>query len=82
MYKRQIYGDVNLDGIINVFDLIEAKRGIISGGFENPYSAKAADVNKSTKFDNEDIKELSDFLSGKISEFTDQTPSESFSDVV
>lgn len=74
-----IYGDVNLDGIINVFDLIEAKRGIISGGFENPYSAKAADVNKSTKFDNEDIKELSDFLSGKISEFTDQTPSESFS---
>ena len=68
-----IYGDVNLDGIINVFDLIEAKRGISSGGFENPYSAKAADVNKSTKFDNEDIKELSDFLLGKISKFTDQT---------
>lgn len=71
-----IYGDVNLDGVINVFDLVLAKRGMISGGFKNPYSAKAADVNKSTEFNKDDVNELTAFLLKQTNEFTDQTPPE------
>lgn len=71
-----IPGDVNLDGVIDGFDLAAAKRGLAAGGFDNVFSAKAADVNKSTVFDAEDVQELSSFLLKKTTVFTDQTPPE------
>lgn len=71
-----IPGDVNLDGVIDGFDLAAAKRGLAAGGFDNVFSAKAADVNKSTVFDAEDVQELSSFLLKKTTAFTDQTPPE------
>lgn len=71
-----IYGDVNLDGVIDGFDLAAAKRGKAAGGFDNPFSAKVADVNKSTEFNAEDLQELSDYLLKKVTAFTDQTPPE------
>ncbi|MGN0648265.1 MAG: alpha/beta hydrolase-fold protein [Oscillospiraceae bacterium] len=69
-----IYGDVNLDGVIDAIDLTLAKRGMMSGAFENPYSAKAADVNRSTEFLQDDIEELRAFLVKETDDFTDQTP--------
>lgn len=71
-----IPGDVNLDGVIDGFDLAATKRGLAAGGFDNVFSAKAADVNKSTVFDAEDVQELSSFLLKKTTAFTDQTPPE------
>lgn len=71
-----IPGDVNLDGVIDGFDLAAAKRGLAAGGFDNVFSAKVADVNKSTVFDAEDVQELSSFLLKKTNAFTDQTPPE------
>lgn len=71
-----IPGDVNLDGVIDGFDLAAAKRGLAAGGFDNVFSAKVADVNKSTVFDAEDVQELSSFLLKKATAFTDQTPPE------
>lgn len=71
-----IPGDVNLDGVIDGFDLAAAKRGLAAGGFDNVFSAKVADVNKSTVFDAEDVQELSSFLLKKTTAFTDQTPPE------
>lgn len=71
-----IPGDVNLDGVIDGFDLAAAKRGLAAGGFDNVFSAKVADVNKSTVFDAEDVQELSSFLLKKAAAFTDQTPPE------
>lgn len=71
-----IPGDVNLDGVIDGFDLAAAKRGLAAGGFDNVFSAKAADVNKSTVFDAEDVQELSSFLLKKTTAFTNQTPPE------
>lgn len=71
-----IPGDVNLDGVIDGFDLAAAKRGLAAGGFDNVFSAKVADVNKSTAFDAEDVQELSSFLLKKTTAFTDQTPPE------
>lgn len=71
-----IPGDINLDGVIDGFDLAAAKRGLAAGGFDNVFSAKVADVNKSTVFDAEDVQELSSFLLKKTTAFTDQTPPE------
>ena len=71
-----IPGVVNLDGVIDGFDLAAAKRGLAAGGFDNVFSAKVADVNKSTVFDAEDVQELSSFLLKKTTAFTDQTPPE------
>lgn len=71
-----IPGDINLDGVIDGFDLAAAKRGLAAGGFDNVFSAKVADVNKSTVFDAEDVQELSSFLLKKTAAFTDQTPPE------
>lgn len=71
-----IPGDVNLDGVIDGFDLAAEKRGLAAGGFDNVFSAKVADVNKSTVFDAEDVQELSSFLLKKTTVFTDQTPPE------
>lgn len=64
-----IKGDVNFDGVINSFDIIAVRRGLISG-FENDLSVDAADVNLNGQVDEDDLKQLQDFILGKRKEFT------------
>ncbi len=66
--KDIITGDVNFDGIINVFDLCMAKYGVLNG-FDSKAAEIAADVNQDETADNSDIIQLQDFLTGKIKEF-------------
>lgn len=63
-----IRGDVNLDGTINIMDLVLAKRGMTQG-FTNAMSEKAADVDKSGVFDNDDIDLLGQYITKRITEF-------------
>ncbi|SFD12943.1 family 43 glycosylhydrolase [Ruminococcus albus] len=66
--KGPARGDVNLDGEINVMDLVELRRGI-SKGFVNNTSKQNADVDQSGTVDNTDVTYLQSYLSGKITEF-------------
>lgn len=66
--KDIIPGDVNFDGVINVFDLCMAKKGVLNG-FDSKAEEIAADVNQDETADNSDIIQLQDFLTGKIKEF-------------
>ena len=58
-------GDVNNDGVINVYDLILAKRALLKG--ENN---AAADVDESGKLEVADIVQIQKFLLGQIKTFT------------
>lgn len=66
--KKIIPGDVNSDGIINVFDIMIAKRG-----FKNDNLSKSsqicADADQSGEFDENDISLIEDFLLCRITEF-------------
>ncbi len=61
----KIKGDVNGDEKINIFDLIAAKKAAASGTYN-----KAADVDESGTVDAADIKQLQDYLHGRIQVFT------------
>lgn len=63
-----IPGDINFDGVIDNFDIIAARKGIISG-FESNISALAADVNQNGVYGETDLKLLHDYVLGKITEF-------------
>ncbi|MBQ8688543.1 MAG: RICIN domain-containing protein, partial [Ruminococcus sp.] len=57
-------GDVNCDGIINVFDLNALKSGIHSG-FSSEDASRCADVNADNVIDAADARLLADYLVGK-----------------
>lgn len=57
-------GDVNCDGIINVFDLSALKSGIHSD-FSSEDASRCADVNADNVVDAADAKLLADYLVGK-----------------
>ena len=61
-------GDVNNDGIINVYDVIMAKRGL-KNGFESKTASLAADVDGSGAVDIKDIKLIQEFLVGERTVF-------------
>ncbi|MGN0613871.1 MAG: endo-1,4-beta-xylanase [Porcipelethomonas sp.] len=66
--KDILPGDVNSDGVINVFDLVLAKR-IAAGSFDSAAAKLAADADQSGTADSTDVKLISDFLLGRIAEF-------------
>lgn len=66
--KEIILGDVNFDGIINVFDLCCAKRGVLQG-FADTSAAIAADVDKSGTADAADIALIQQFILKQITAF-------------
>lgn len=66
--KDIIPGDVNFDGVINVFDLCMAKSGVLKG-FGSKAEEIAADVNLDETADITDIQLIQDFLLKKITEF-------------
>ena len=68
-------GDINFDGCIDVFDLIEARQGL-QDGFEDSMAQNAADVDNSGKFELSDAELIQDFVLGKIIAFPDNTPPE------
>ena len=66
--KDIILGDLNFDGVINVFDLCMAKQGILDG-FTSTAEKIAADVNQDETADITDVKLIQDFILAKITEF-------------
>ncbi len=65
--SSNIKGDVNNDGIVNVFDLVSAKKGLISGF--GSLSESNADVDGNGKTELSDVILLQKFLLGIISDF-------------
>lgn len=63
------YGDLNDDGIINVFDVILAKRGVLAGKFDSPQAAAAADVDENGEVNDNDILTLQRYIVNHITEF-------------
>lgn len=67
--EKVIKGDVNLDGVIDVFDMCLARKGVTSG-FNNTLSYDAFDVDENGKADVNDLEQLQDYLLAKIKNFT------------
>ena len=61
-------GDVNSDGMIDIFDLALAKRGMIQG-FTDKKAEKAADIDQNGKVEINDIISIQKYLLGMIREF-------------
>lgn len=59
-----IYGDVNGDEIVDVFD-ITAARAIMNNGSNDTVAKLAADINKSGVVDEEDILKINEYILGK-----------------
>jgi arabinoxylan arabinofuranohydrolase len=64
-----VLGDVNADGIITAADLSAAKTAKASGKFLTARAERAADVDQSNEFTNDDIQYLSDYILTKITKF-------------
>ena len=64
-----IKGDVNSDGVINIYDLVLAKNGV-KKSFASDSSKNAADVDESGTVDSADIKQMQDYLHGRIKHFS------------
>ncbi|MCR4796139.1 MAG: carbohydrate binding domain-containing protein [Ruminococcus sp.] len=68
--KPFILGDVNSDEIIDSLDMIAARKAILAGNY-----VKAADVDKSGKFEVNDLVALQAFILGKITAWPEpETP--------
>ena len=66
-----ILGDINCDKKINGFDMVLARNGIITGGFESDMAAEAADVNQDGTYQMADAVLIQRFLLGEITTFSD-----------
>ncbi|MBR1555672.1 MAG: carbohydrate binding domain-containing protein [Oscillospiraceae bacterium] len=64
-------GDVNSDGIVNIYDLLLAKKYLLNG-FPQTRSAVTADVSGNNTNDVSDIVVLTKFLHGNIKQFPEQ----------
>lgn len=63
-------GDVNSDGVIDVFDVTAARAGV-AGSFDNNAAALAADVNQDGTPDGDDLMQLQDYVMKRITSFTE-----------
>lgn len=70
-----IPGDIDCNGVINAFDMIFMRKGIISG-FSDTNSEKAADIDQSGKPEVNDAVQLQQYLLGRIDKFTVVEPSQ------
>ncbi len=61
-------GDINFDGMVDAFDMAAARKGIING-ISDAQTKKAADVDKSGKFEIADVVLLQDYILRRINEF-------------
>lgn len=65
---KVIRGDVNCDGVIDAFDVVLARKGIIDG-FSNTYYRLAADVDRNGEYEVNDLVLIMEYVMGKIKEF-------------
>ena len=74
--STHILGDVNNDGSVDVFDIIAARKLLISWDNAAPRKALSnnADVDNSTEYQVNDLVLLQNYLLGKIAEFPDNAP--------
>lgn len=70
---RFLLGDVNSDGVIDSLDMISARRLLLTED-KDPMLVKAADVDKSTAYELNDLVLLQSYILGSISQFPDNTP--------
>ncbi len=73
---KLVYGDINFDGRIDVFDVILARRGLING-YTDSAAKLAADVDKNGKIETADLVQISNFVLGRIKEFEVYIPPKS-----
>lgn len=73
--KKVILGDVNCDGVVNAFDMVAVRQGIING-FTSEQSRFNCDVDRNGKADIADMVLIQEYLLGKISEFPVAEPIE------
>ena len=66
--EKVIKGDINLDGVIDAFDMCLARKGIIDG-FTNTLSQDAADVDENGIVDINDHKQIQDYILARIKSF-------------
>ncbi len=74
--EKFILGDVNLDGVIDAFDLVPARSGLISG-FTNATSEKAADVDQNGTYNVNDLVILSKYILAQSNEIAELKQTES-----
>ena len=78
-----VMGDINGDEAIDSFDIISARKALISGEFESSSAKRAADVNKDGEYNVADALLIQQYVLGKISEFKkSETTSEGGSETV
>lgn len=65
-----ILGDINSDGVIDSFDMVLARKGLINGGFADITASKAADVNQDGKYSVADTVLIQQFVLGTIKSFS------------
>ncbi len=63
-----MYGDINFDDIIDVYDVIAARQGL-TGEFADSKAALAADVNRNGAADADDLLQLQDYIMRRIDSF-------------
>lgn len=64
-----ILGDVNGDEVVDSFDILAARKGLIAEKFDDSRAERAADVDKSGKVEINDIVQIQGFVLGRITEF-------------
>ncbi|MBR6968045.1 MAG: endo-1,4-beta-xylanase [Ruminococcus sp.] len=67
-------GDLNFDECINSLDMISARKGLLSGGFTDSMTQKAADVDQNRTYELADLVLIQEFILGKITEFPVNRP--------
>lgn len=68
------YGDINEDGKVNVFDMIELRKAYINGEVGKGFDYMRADINHDGKIGMADLVMLENYLLGKIDNFDNPLP--------
>ncbi len=68
------YGDVNADGKVDVFDMIESRKAYINGKLSEGIEPMRADINRDGKIGMADWVMLENYLLGKIDNFDNPLP--------
>ena len=66
--RKLTIGDLTFDGVINSFDVILARRGIVSG-ISDALALRAADADQNGSFELADLVLIQNFVLGRIKEF-------------
>ncbi|MDE5853968.1 MAG: dockerin type I repeat-containing protein, partial [Ruminococcus sp.] len=68
------YGDINMDGKVDVFDMIELRKAYINGEAGKGLDSLRADINQDGKIGMADLVMLENYLLGKIDNLDEPLP--------